>query len=129
MLDRVLRLVCTALAVFLVTLLPWLGISFAEGTSTWQKVLTALVMALVLGVVNALLKPLIKLLGLPLYLLTLGLISLVVNGFLFWLSGVIVRAAFDLQFNVPFWPGAILGALFVTIVSVILGWVIKDYSK
>lgn len=129
MLDKVLRLVCTAAAVFLVTLVDWLGISFGPGTSTWQKVLTALVMALVLGVVNTFLKPLIKLIGLPFYLLTLGLISLVVNGFLFWLCGVIVRAAFDLQFNVPFWPGAILGALFVTVVTVVLGWVIKDYRK
>ena len=121
MLGIVLRLVCTALAVFLVTLLPWPA-SASLRHSTWQKVLTALLMAIILGVVNALLKPLIKLVGCALYVLTLGLISLVVNGLLFWLSGVIVRAASTCRSTLTFWPGAILGALLVTIVSVILGW-------
>ena len=129
MLGIVLRLVCASAAVFLATLVSWLGINFGPTATTTGKVITVIVVALVLGIVNAVLKPIIKLIGLPLYLLTLGLVSLVVNGFLFWLAGVIVRNVFNLQFNVPFWPGAVVGALFVTLVTVALGWVIKDYRK
>jgi putative membrane protein len=127
MLGILLRLVCSAAAVFLITLIG-IGVNFGEGASTGGKVATAFVVAIVLGLVNAFLKPIIKFVGCGLYVLTLGLVSLVVNGFLFWLSGVIVRAI-GLQFNVNFWPGAIVGALLISIVSFTLSLVIKDRGE
>lgn len=128
MLGLVLRLVCSAAAVFLITLIG-IGVSFGPDASTGAKVGTAFVVALILGIVNAVLKPIIKMVGCGLYVLTLGLVSLVVNGFLLWLSGVIVRNVFDLQFNVDFWPGAIVGAFLISIVSFVLGLVIKDRGE
>lgn len=127
MLGILLRLVCSAAAVFLITLIG-IGVDFGPEASTGGKVGTAFAVAIVLGLVNAFLKPLIKFVGCGLYVLTLGLVSLVVNGFLFWLSGVIVRAI-GLQFNVNFWPGAIVGALLISIVSFTLGLVIKDRGE
>ena len=130
--SKVLRLVCSAAAVFLVTLVSWIGISFGPNATTWQKVLTAFVVAIVLGVVNMVLKPIINILTFPLLIikvLMFGLFSVVVNIFLFWLSGVIVRNIFNLQFDVPIWPGAVVGAIFVSVVTSLLGLIIKDYSK
>jgi putative membrane protein len=128
MLGLVLRLVCSAAAVFLITLIE-IGVSFGPDASAGAKVGTAIVVALILGIVNAVLKPIIKMVGCGLYILTLGLVSLVVNGFLFWLSGAIVRNVFDLEFNVDFWPGAIVGALLISIASFVLSLVIKDRDE
>ena len=128
MLGPILRLVCSALAVFLVTLIG-VGVGFGEGTSTTGKVITVVVVALVLGVVNAVLKPIIKLIGFGFYLLTLGLVSLLVNGLLFWFAGWLTRNLFGLQFNVDFPVGAIVGALLISLVSFVLGLVIKDRGE
>ena len=70
--------------------------------------------------VNAVLRPIIKTVGCGLYVLTLGLIALVVNGLLFLLTSWIA-GQFDLPFHVDgFWPSAVLGALLVGIVSWLL---------
>ncbi len=85
-------------------------------------------LALIFGLLNALLRPLLKLLTCPLILLTLGLFTLLINTFLFWLAGV-VGATFGVGFTVDgFWP-AFLGGLVVTIVSVILTLIFKDEMK
>ena len=63
------------------------GIELLAG-SGWSKVGTLLVVALIFGVINATLKPLIKIVGCAFYVLTLGLAALVVNGLLLWLTGV-----------------------------------------
>jgi putative membrane protein len=124
MLGIVLRLVCSALAVWLSTLIiPGIEVN-AE--TTWGTVGTLLLVALIFGVVNAVIKPIVKLVGCGLYVLTLGLIALVVNGLLFWLVSWIAGLV-DIPFHVEdFWPGAVLGALLVSIVSWVLGLVIKD---
>ena len=54
--------------------------------SGWSKVGTLLVVALIFGIINATLKPLIKVVGCAFYVLTLGLVALVVNGLLLWLT-------------------------------------------
>lgn len=77
---------------------------------------TALAAALLLGLINALLRPLFILLTLPATIITLGLFLLVINGCLFWLSGTIIEG-----FRVSgFWPG-FFGALFYSIVTGVLG--------
>jgi putative membrane protein len=77
--------------------------------------------ALVLGLVNALVRPVITLLTLPLTILTLGLFYLVVNGLAFGLAAALVRG-----FSVDGFGSAVLGALVVSIVSWVIGLVTKD---
>jgi len=82
-------------------------------------------LALIFGLLNALLRPLLKLLTCPLIFLTLGLFTLIINTFLFWLAGV-VGTNFGVGFTVAgFWP-AFLGGLIVSVVSVVLTMIFKD---
>jgi putative membrane protein len=124
MLGIVLRLVCSAIAVWLTTLIiPGIAVN-AE--TTWGTIGTVLLVALIFGAVNAVIKPIVKLVGCGLYVLTLGLIALVVNGLLFWLVSWIA-GVLGIPFRVDnFWPAAVLGALLVSIVSWVLGLVVKD---
>lgn len=114
----VLRWVINAVALFLaVYLLP--GISLQGG---WTSIIW---LALIFGIINALLRPLLKLLTCPLIVLTLGLFTLLINTFLFWLTGQ-VGTAFGIGFTIDgFWT-AFLGGLVVTVVSVILSLILKD---
>jgi putative membrane protein len=90
--------------------------------------LSFLWLALIFGLLNALLRPLLKLLTCPLIFLTLGLFTLVINTFLFWLAGV-VGTNFGVGFTVAgFWP-AFLGGLIVSVVSVVLTLIFKDDKK
>jgi putative membrane protein len=86
------------------------------GDSTWHKVLSLILVAVVFGVVNWLVKPVVLLLSFPLFILTLGLITLVVNALMLmltsWLSDKL-----SLNFHVSgFWT-AVLGGLIISIVS------------
>jgi putative membrane protein len=123
MLGIVLRLVCSAVAVWLAPLIiPGIQVN-AE--TTWGTIGTVLLVALIFGVVNTVIKPIVKLVGCGLYVLTLGLIGLVVNGLLFWLVSWIA-SLLGIPFTVEgFWQ-AVLGALLVSIVSFVLGLVVKD---
>ncbi|MFG1776696.1 phage holin family protein [Micromonospora sp. NPDC049051] len=113
------RLGSTALAFWLATLLiPGITLGTA---SAGEAVVTLVLVAVIFGVVNAVLQPIIKTVGCGFYLLTLGLIALVVNGLLFLLTSWIADQA-GLPFHVDgFWPEAVLGALLVGIVTWILG--------
>ncbi|MBW0102317.1 phage holin family protein [Pseudonocardia sp. KRD291] len=108
----------------------WVATVLVDGielgaSSTSSRIGTLLVVALIFGVVNAVVKPLIKVVGCPLYVLTLGLIGLVVNALLFWLVGGLASAV-DLPFVVDgFWPG-FWGAIIVAIVSFVLHMIIPD---
>ena len=85
-------------------------------------------LALIFGLINAFLRPLLKMLTCPLIALTLGLFTLLINTFLFWLSSV-VGQAFGIGFTVSgFWP-AFLGGLVVTVVSVVMSLILKDELK
>ncbi|MFD2763733.1 phage holin family protein [Micromonospora eburnea] len=116
------RLASTAVAFWLATLLiP--GITLSTDTVA-EKVTTLVLVAAIFGVVNAVLQPIIKTVGCGFYLLTLGLIALVVNGLLFLLTSWIAGQA-GLPFHVDgFWPAAVLGALFVSLVTWLLGTVL-----
>ena len=100
------------------------GIELLAG-SGWSRVGTLLAVALIFGVINATLKPLIKVVGCAFYVLTLGLIALVVNGLLLWLTSVIA-GDLNLPFHVTgFWP-AFWGAIVVGLVSWLLNLLIGD---
>lgn len=73
---------------------------------------TALIAALVIGLVNAILRPILLVLTIPINVLTLGLFTLVLNAFLFWLASTIVKG-----FTVTGFGAAFLGALLFWLIS------------
>lgn len=84
------------------------------------------VMAVILGLINAFVRPLLKILTCPLILLTLGLFTLVVNALTLLLSAWVANSIFHVGFYIDgFWP-AFWGALIVSIVSVVLNAFVKD---
>ncbi|UUU23419.1 phage holin family protein [Streptomyces sp. DSM 40750] len=95
------------------------------GDSTGKEVGTLLLVALVFGLVNAVVKPLVKLLTLPLFILTLGLFTLIVNALMLLLTSWLADKL-DLSFQVEgFWT-AVLGGLIISIVSWALSLVLPD---
>jgi len=88
----------------------------------------SLAVAVIFGLINAFLKPLIKVVGCAFYVLTLGLIALVVNGLLLWLTSW-VAGKLNLPFHVTgFWP-AFWGAIIVGLVSWLLNLLIGDNRR
>jgi putative membrane protein len=87
------------------------GINF---TSFWA----ALIASLVIGFLNALIRPLIILLTLPINILTLGLFTLIINAFIFWLASTIVKGFDIANFSAAFW-GAIIYSLIVIVIGVL----------
>ncbi|MCD0482267.1 phage holin family protein [Streptacidiphilus sp. ASG 303] len=87
-----------------------------SGGSTGQKILTAVLVALVFGLVNGLIKPLVRLLSLPLFVLTLGLITFVINALMLWLTSW-ASDQLELDFHVEGFWSALLGSLIISIVS------------
>ena len=113
----VLRVLITAVAMLVAT---WLlaGIEITAST-TARKIATLVVVALIFGVINAVLKPIVKVVGCVFYILTLGLIGLVVNGLLLWLTSW-VAGKLKLPFHITgFWP-AFWGAIIIGVVSWLL---------
>lgn len=88
--------------------------------------LTVALMALIFGLVNALIRPLLKFLTCPLIILTLGLFTLVINALMLWLASWI-GSQFGVGFELAsFWPDAVLGALVISVVSFFLSLILKD---
>jgi putative membrane protein len=104
----------------------WVAVTFVPGINEAQSGWLPLIgLALIFGLVNALLRPLIEVLTCPLIVLTLGLGTLLINTLLFWLTGLIGNQ-FGIGFTVEgFWP-AFLGGLVVSVVSVVLTLLLKD---
>ena len=97
------------------------GITLAQdGTDTGSKILTIVLVALIFGLINAVVKPIATILSLPALIVTLGLFTLIINAamlqLLSWISGKV-----DLSFHVDnfFWD-AIAGALIITLISWVL---------
>lgn len=122
-----LRVIINAVAIWLATLvLP--GLDVVGGNDTSTTVLVFLVVALVFGLVNAVVKPIVKLLSLPLYILTLGLFTLVVNAAMLWLTGILSEQT-DYGLRIDNFGTAVLGALIVSVVSLVLSVVIPGARK
>jgi putative membrane protein len=118
------RLVISAVSLWIATLVID-GIEL-NTDSVPKKIGTLLAVAVIFGVVNAVLRPIIKVIGCGLYVLTLGLISIVVNALLFLLTSWIA-GQLSLPFHVDsFWPAAVLGALLVGVVSWLLNMLVPD---
>ncbi|HEY1344146.1 MAG TPA: phage holin family protein [Streptosporangiaceae bacterium] len=121
-----LRVAVSAAALAVATaVLP--GIQLTAGSTTSQ-VLTLIAVALIFGVINAVLKPIIKTIGCLFYILTLGLVALVVNALLLWLVSV-VAGWLSLPFHITGFVPAFLGALIISVVTWLLSVLIPDGSK
>jgi putative membrane protein len=95
------------------------------GHSNAVKAGTLLAVAVIFGVINAVLKPIIKKIGCGFYVLTLGLVALVVNGLLLWLASW-VAGKLDLPFHVSGFLAAVAGAAIVGVVSWGLSLLLRD---
>ena len=117
------RWVIVSLALFVAA---WLVPGIAVDGNGW---VVYAVMAVILGLVNAIVRPLLKLLTCPLILLTLGLFTLVINAITLLLASQIAQKWFNVGFYVDgFWP-AFLGALIVSIVTVILSALVREDDR
>ncbi|NMI00959.1 phage holin family protein [Pseudonocardia acidicola] len=117
------RVAVVAVALWVATALIT-GIELGGGT-TAGRAGTLIVVAIIFGLVNAVLKPIIKVVGCPLYILTLGLVGLVVNALLFMLVGYL-STRLGLPFHVDgFWAG-FWGAIIVAVVAFVLHLIIPD---
>ncbi len=100
------------------------GIELTTGSVT-SKVLTLIAVALIFGVINAFLKPIVKIVGCLFYILTLGLIALVVNALLLWLTSWLA-GKLNLPWHITgFWP-AFWGGLIVSVVTWLLSILIRE---
>lgn len=84
--------------------------------------------ALIFGLLNTLLRPLLKLLALPLIILTLGLFTIIINTLLLMLTSYIGQS-FGLGFTVDGFWSALLGSLVISLVSVVLSMFVRDELK
>ena len=84
----------------------------------------ALIAALVLGLVNAILRPILVLLTLPVTLLTLGLFLFVINALMFWLVAEVVQG-----FTVDGFGAALLGSILYSVITLVTSWVLFPRSK
>lgn len=113
-----LRAAVTGLALWVVTLIVP-GIYFVGGQTTLQRIGIVLVVAVIFGLVNAFIKPVVQLLSIPLYILTLGLFHVVINAFMLWITAWITEHTthWGLQID-QFWWTAIWAAIVLSLV----GW-------
>jgi putative membrane protein len=100
------------LLVWLINAIALLALPFLLSSITVDSVATALIAALILGLVNTFIRPLLILLTLPATLLTLGLFIFVINGLLFWFVGSFVQG-----FHVSGFWSAFFGAILYSIIS------------
>lgn len=124
------RVVINAFAIWVVTLIPALQvfvIPFAPG-ETLQLVLTLLLVAAIFALVNTIIGTVIKVLAFPLYILTLGLIGLIINAFLLWLTAWIT-GFWNWGLRVEdFWWG-VVAAIIISLINWIFGIILRPRSK
>ena len=125
-----------ALALWVATILvPAITLTPYGGEGLWQQIGSFLLVGAIFGLVNAIIAPIIKVLAFPLYILTFGLISFVINGalllFVAWLSSQIGSDIFTIDgftsegLTVESMGWAILGAVIISIASLIGRWLFK----
>jgi len=124
------RVVVNAFAIWVVTLIPALQvfvIPFAPG-DTLQLVLTLLLVAVIFALVNTIIGTVIKVLAFPIYILTLGLIGLIINAFLLWLTAWLTHWwNWGLRVE-DFWWG-VVAAIIISLINWIFGIILRPRKK
>ena len=112
------RVLINGVAIWLATLiLP--GLSIVGGDSNWETLAIILLIALVFGLVNAIVKPIVAFISIPLYILTLGLFTIIVNALMLMLTAWITEAT-DWGLRIDNFGVACWGAIIISIVSLVL---------
>ena len=120
------RIVVSAIALAVAAaVVPGIAVTTA---SLESKTLTLIAVALIFGVVNAILKPIVKTVGCVFYVLTLGLIALVVNALLLWLTSYLA-GKLKLPFHITGFWAAFWGAIIVGVVGWLLSVVVRDRDQ
>ena len=122
------RLAINSIALWLTTLIvPGVAVTAFPPGDTFAVVLTYILVALIFGIVNGIIGNFIRIVAFPLYILTFGLIALVVNGLLLllvsWISGLI---GFGLHVDSFLWAG-VLGALVLALLSWLIGIILRPF--
>ena len=125
----VIKIAVNAVALWVASLVLKSGITFQHsGASTAQLVRTVLIVALIFGLVNTFIRPVVKLFSFGLIILTLGLITFVINALMLMLTSAIC-SHFAVQFHVENFFSALAGSLIITIVSLVLHAALPDDDK
>jgi putative membrane protein len=106
----------------------WVATRFVTGVTYTGAVLPLIGVALVFGVVNAIIRPILKVLTFPFFIVTFGLFAFVLNGLMLWLTSSL-SASLGLGFHVAGFLPAFWGALVVSIVSTLLGILIPEPAE
>src|SRR6201998_1862916 len=124
-----LRAALTGFALWLVTKFIH-GIYFVGGHSTLQTIGIIFVVAVIFGLVNAFIKPIVQVLSIPLYILTLGLIHIVINALMLWITAWITEHTTHWGLQIAHFGGtAIWAALVLSIVSWVLSLVVRAVGR
>ncbi|MFG1945160.1 phage holin family protein [Nonomuraea sp. NPDC048826] len=121
----IIRTLAGAVALWVaVQFLDGIDVTAPENSATYWG--TLLIVALIFGIINAIVKPIVKALGCALIVLTLGLFLLVINAAMLLLTSW-VAGQLDIPFHVDtFWPDAFIGAIIISVVTWLLSWLIPD---
>lgn len=124
-----LRAALTGLALWVVTLVVG-GVDFVGGQTTVERVGIIFVVAVIFGLVNAFVKPVVQILSIPLYVLTLGLIHIVINAAMLMLTAWITEHTTHWGLRITqFWPTAIWAAIVLSLVGWVLSLVVRDVGR
>jgi putative membrane protein len=116
-------------------IIRWFITAIAVAVAAWitpgitlegNGVVAVVITALILGLVNALIRPILKVLSCGLIVVTLGLFTLVINAICLWLASWISVDLFHIGFNVNSWWAALIGSLIISIVSFLLSFLLPD---
>ncbi|OMC49120.1 hypothetical protein A5745_02010 [Mycobacterium sp. IS-2888] len=123
------RAALTGFALWVVTQLVH-GLTFVGGHTTLEKIGIIFVVAVIFGLVNAIIKPIVQILSIPLYIVTLGLFHIVVNALMLWITARITEHTthWGLQID-HFWWTAIWAAIALSIVSWLLSLLSRDVRR
>ncbi|WP_313354492.1 phage holin family protein [Microbacterium sp.] len=124
------RVVINAFAIWVVTLIPVLGVGIRpfEPGDDLRLALTLLAVGAVFALVNSIIGTVIRIVAFPLYILTLGLISFIINGLLLWITAWIT-SAFSWGLTVEsFWWG-VVAAFLISVINAIMGAILRPQEK
>ncbi|MCS4277161.1 MULTISPECIES: phage holin family protein [Mycetocola] len=127
--NFLLRLITNAIAIWLTTLLlSGVTVRPFSDDQWWQIGLSYLIVAFIFAVVNGILGTIVKIVAIPLYVITLGLISFVINGVLLLIVASVTEwFGFGLRVENLGW--AILGAIVISIINAIIGAILRPQQR
>lgn len=120
------RILITALAIGLSALILGSHMDIVSNDTTLGTILATVMVAVIYGLVHMVVKPIVQLISLPLYILTLGLVSLLINAFMLWITTLITNQSWfsdqpnwGLEVTGGFW-WFVLAALVISVVQTVL---------